>query len=184
MGQEIFEQVKRAGAGDQEAMCFLIKKFDPLLRFAARSLAYEDAYEETVTEFIAAVRKLDPAVLRNRQDAGMICYFRTMVRNFIPMLAKRRRDAKRWICFSSLGEAGLQRAEMKQSTADHYPGLMCWELQKLLTQKEYAVIGLFFFGDVSIAGIAERLGITRQAVNQLKLQGLRRLRRTWEDKAV
>lgn len=178
MEQQIFEALQKAQAGSREALALLLCRLEPMLRFAARCLRYEDAEQDLAVELIAAVKRMDLSALRCTADPALLCYFRTLVHNLIPALAKRR-AAPRCVCFCALGGAALEALERAGAAPGFDPDLTRWELGRILTGKERRVIELFFFEDLSMAEIAARLCISRQAANGLKLRGLAKLRRAW-----
>ena len=63
-----------------------------------------------------------------------------------------------------------------QSCSQSYRRLLIYDLKRTLTAKEFSVIYALIFKELSVAEIAEKQGISRQAVNQMKNSAIKKLR--------
>ena len=62
-----------------------------------------------------------------------------------------------------------------QSCSQSYRRLLIYDLKRTLTAKEFSVIYALIFKELSVAEIAEKQGISRQAVNQMKNSAIKKL---------
>ena len=133
-----------------------------------------------IVKLIPEILEFRISTLKNVTDAGLITYFQRVVQHIVIKLVKTVRLQNKNICISDLSEGALSQLEIQNSSVDIYNNLLLCDIKKLLATKEYQVIYLFFFRRYSISEIAKILGISRQAANKHKLNGLKKLKMSWE----
>lgn len=120
---------------------------------------------------------IDLSRLRNTSDAGLVTYIKNAVH--YQLIAFRKEDHKR-ACTSSiedLGDFDIERFERINSTNDFYRDLFLQDIKKYLTGLEYQVILSVYVQGKKPAELAKELQVSRQAVNEVKLTALRKLRK-------
>ena len=65
--------------------------------------------------------------------------------------------------------------QMSLSSIDEYPELLISDLHSVLQPSELTLLSQFVFKGMSIADIAEKSGVSRQAINRKKLSILKKL---------
>lgn len=162
---------------NRQWLCELIVLFDPLLKKYARLLAYEDAYAELRMTLIELVLAIDVMAFRNRSDGAYIHYIRrSLHHSYIQLSRSYRRYTDTHVFYQD-----IQVAQESFST-DVLPVCMQEDpvdislILAQLTPREYETIVLLFYYGYSTKEIAAKRHVSRQAVNQRKLQALRKLR--------
>ena len=76
----------------------------------------------------------------------------------------------------SYSEEQLFAIENQNAICDDYGGLLLSEAKMVLTKKEYEIIKKHIIDDVPVEQLAQKMGTSRQAVNQSKNRALNKLR--------
>ncbi len=181
---ELTKLVSRAQAGDQAAFAVVCQRFEGLIKKYAfrphlRPLA-EDAQAEAWLAVALAVQSYDKTV--GVQFAG---YVESRVKYALWNLFKRER--RRWqneLSFECQDneEGGIINTLTDGSdiAAQVELSLLGQEIQeaiKQLPQRQCQVLTMTVTGDMGLAGAACRLGVTVQAVHNLRKRGLARLKK-------
>lgn len=172
------KELVEKSASDNEAMSILIDKFEKLLRKHARSLRYEDAYDDMLVSFITLIRGFNTDLLDTCNDGAIVQYITVSMKNEFIKLSKRAKQNST-VPFSSLDEPFLYRIEVNSAKADNY-SLQWDDLRNLLTVKEFEILR-FLESGYSVEEIAKRFNSSRQAVNQSKNRAFQKLRAKWGD---
>lgn len=89
----LYDHLYKCQEGDEASTIKLLDKLSPMLIAGSHYLRYEDAYNDLVVYLLAEIKRLALHNLRNTTDAGIITYFRQVIRHGIIHLAiKHRRD--------------------------------------------------------------------------------------------
>lgn len=170
--------VLHSEAGDTDSTLYLLEKFSPLLKKYARKLDYEDAFSDIRLYFI----ELLPRIYRKSNlssDAQIISYIETCIKNAYISLSK--------VHYSKVShEVSLDRNSPSQEAAIQYraaayddtSGILVSQLLSTLTPIEKRVIWENIICGFSISEIAQRMECSRQCVNQTKLRGLKKLKKS------
>jgi RNA polymerase sigma factor (sigma-70 family) len=76
---------------------------------------------------------------------------------------------------SSLSEEALHKIECGLSDEDDYSSVEIRGFRKTLTEKEYSILVMVYLDGETVADIAHKYGISRQAVNQTKLAAIKKI---------
>lgn len=178
----LIDDIIKIQNGDNDTTLKLIVKFDPLLKKYAHSLYYEDAYYDLLVDFIELLTNLHIDRLQYKEDGRMISYITTSIRNnYIKQLIKLKK-LKNFITFSYLSENEQYFLEALTATNDTYINLDYDLFKEILTYREFLVIKMIFYEGYSVKETANKNGITRQAVNQMKNSALNKLKLIYVDK--
>lgn len=177
MQKEVYQLIRNTQEHDRDSMEKMLEKFAPLLRWASYHLNREDAYEDFSAWFLEMLFSVDLLRLRNTSDAGLVTYIKNAVHH--QLIAFRKEDHKR-VCTSSIEDLSnfdAERFERINSTNDFYCDLFLQDLKSHLTGLEYRVIFSVYVEGKKPAELAKELQVSRQAVNEVKLNALRKLKR-------
>lgn len=183
---ELLELVNKAQMGDKTAFAAVCRRFEGLVKKHAlrphlRPVA-EDAQAEAWLAVTLAVQSYDKTV--GVQFAG---YVESRVKYALWNMFKRER--RRWqneLSFEGAdnGEDGggiiVSLTDGSDTAAQVELNLLSREIQeaiKQLPERQRLAITLTVIGDLGLAGAACHLGITAQAVHNLRKRGLARLRK-------
>ncbi len=144
-----------------------------MLTAGSRYLGYEDAYNDLVVYLLAEIKRLDLHNLRNTTDAGIITYFRQVIHHGIIHLAIKHRRDDNVSYFSELSDGAISSIEVKTASRSVYNNLTLVDVSNFLSFKELRVIYLIYFKCLSVSQVAKVLGVSRQAVNKIKLSALK-----------
>lgn len=169
----LMELIINAQNKDENAMMSLISRFNLLLKKYARKLNQEDAYADMVTYFIELIHSINIKNLKNPSDAGVVTYINRSVYNYYCYKIKEIVLRKNEIVMTDLSTEQVYLLQSKLSTKENV-----WELdlEKHLTEKEFATIYLIFVKGYSAERIARIKKCSRQSVNQTKKRALKKIR--------
>lgn len=160
---------------DDEAALQLLEMFDKLLKKYARLLGTEDAYEELRLFFFELLDRLKCKNLCGNSDGYAVSYISKSVKNQYIALSKARNSRKE-DTFSDMSEEQMVYVEQIAATDDRVDISSYFPSGNKLSEREKLILQQFFVDDYSIEEIAQRLNISRQAVNQAKKRALNKIR--------
>ena len=178
----IVDEVYKIQSGDNTATLKLIEKFKPILKKYAHSLSYEDAYDDLLVDFIELLNTLKVDKIQNKNDGCMVAYLTTSIHNsYIKKLIKVK-QLRNFTTYSELSENELHFIDSLTATKDTYVNTDYDLLRKLLTNQEFNIIKMLYYDGYTVTETAIAIGITRQAVNQMKNRALKKLKKIFMDK--
>lgn len=160
---------------DDEAALQLLEMFDKLLKKYARLLGTEDAYEELRLFFFELLDRLKCKNLCGNSDGYAVSYISKSVKNQYIALSKARNSRKE-DTFSDMSEEQMVYVEQIAATDDRVDISSYFPSGNKLSEREKLILQQFFVDDYPIEEIAQRLNISRQAVNQAKKRALNKIR--------
>lgn len=160
---------------NEEAYLQLLEMFDKLLKKYARLLGSEDAYEELRLFFFELLDKMRQNGLSSKSDGYAVSYISKSVKNQYIALSKARKACKDDL-FSDISEEQMIYVEQISATDDRESISSYFPSQNKLSEREVEILYNFFVDGYSIEEIAQRLNISRQAVNQSKNRALSKIR--------
>jgi DNA-directed RNA polymerase specialized sigma subunit, sigma24 homolog len=167
--------------GNDNATLLLVEKFNPLLKKYSFKLFYEDAYNDLLTDFLELVHSIQIEAIASKDEGRIISYISASIHNcYVKRLIEmhRRLNCQR---FSDLGEGELYYIEVTYSTCDTYQDYDIFSV-KALTKPEKSVINMIYYLGYTPTEISKIIGISRQAVNQMKNRALKKLKTLYSDK--
>lgn len=178
MEKQVYDLIVEVQQNNQESILEILRKFDPLLKRAAFRLCREDAFEDFRIWFLDMISKIDVSKLKNKSDGGLVVYFKKSVENKLIAFQKEKQIKSHTYGISDLSQQELLDFERVSSKEDSHDELFFRDIQKYLTATEYKIIYAIYVGGKRPSDIARQLGITRQTVNETKLNALKKLRRS------
>lgn len=155
MNYTLFDLFLNAYNGNSFAQLQIVQRFQPLLKKYAALLKYEDAYSDLQLYLLELVK-----------------YIESSIRHQYISLNSRKNAVDNSV-IASIDEIDFD--QMSLSSNDEYPELLISDLHSVLQPSELTLLSQFVFKGMSIADIAEKSGVSRQAINRKKLSILKKL---------
>ena len=163
MNYTLFDLFLNAYNGNSFAQLQIVQRFQPLLKKYAVLLKYEDAYSDLLHS-----GKLTK--LQRKDDGTLVKYIESSIRHQYISLNSRKNAVDNSV-IASVDEIDFD--QMSLSSNDEYPELLISDLHSVLQPSELTLLSQFVFKGMSIADIAEKSGVSRQAINRKKLSILK-----------
>jgi len=164
-------------SGNSDSILRLINKFLPLLKKYSRKLSYEDAYDDLLVDFIEIICDMKIEKMRNTEEGSIVTYICTSIHSSYIKRLKQLLMQKKVVPFAGLSESELYYVTGLISTEDFHNDFYFDLLKEYITPSEYTVIKMLYYYGYSISDIANYLKISRQAVNQMKIRSLEKLKK-------
>lgn len=156
-------------------MLELIQQFSPLLRKYAYLLQTEDSFYDLQADFIELIMTIKLESLRSHHDGALVNYINSVVRNkYILRSKQKQKDAQmlRWDDFNEMVQREYEpRCPLFNAEQEFFQQVPA----SILSTTERNIISMVYLHGYSVAEIAKAKGITRQAVNQIKLRALKKM---------
>ena len=166
-----------AAKNDRDVLQGLVTKFTPLLKKYAALLKYEDAYFDLQLDFIELICNFKIAEMKNTNDGAILSYIKRSIHN--QYIKRSKANGEYWSKNNMLSEMSDEQVAVISfyfSVTDNYDIISFKEYKKYLTQQEYEVVVLIYYYGYEVSEIAKFKNVSRQAVNQLKVRALSKLR--------
>lgn len=180
MDNKIYKLILHAQQGDETSLLQLLDIFSPLITNLSFRLSEktktdrEDIQADLQLYFIILIKRIKLNYLESTEDGVLTAYIVKSMRRIKHTKFDYSNEVVR---FEDLSPAEVRKIEFKYSLSDSHDNLLLDDLREILTPKEYRIIKETFFNGRSITEIAHDTGTTRQAVNQIKLRALRKLKK-------
>jgi len=178
----IFDLITKSQAGDFNATMELIDKFNPLLRKYAYKLFYDGAYDDLLVDFIELLHKIQLDNIRDRSEGSLVSYLHKSICDSYIKRSKYLKKLNNFVLYSDLSDCELYYVNTACATTDIYFEHELTALCNILTKSELQIINMLYLLGYTVRETAFSLGITRQAVNQMKKRGLKKLKILYADK--
>lgn len=172
----LYDQIALAQNGDKSVMLALIEQFNPLITKYSKLLNTEDAFEEMRLVFIELIMELKLDRLRSHSDGVIVAYINKTIRSNYIAKNKRNELEEGTVHWDDLDELFQRKYEPNNPLFTAEDDFVRAIPPGVLNEKELDIITMVYLYGYSAAEIARRKKITRQAVNQIKLRALRKLR--------
>ena len=160
---------------DEAAYLELLSRFKRILHKYANALKYEDAYEDLQLFFLSLVYSMREMTAMEKGEGAIVNYIVVSIKHHFYSLSKRN-NALQESLFSELSDEQLAIIENLTSEMDETDISELFPVEEALTQKEEVIIRTLFKEGDSVKEVASKLGISRQAVNQMKVRALKKMR--------
>ncbi|WDV47886.1 sigma factor-like helix-turn-helix DNA-binding protein [Clostridiaceae bacterium M8S5] len=168
MKEKLSRLIESTQKGDNDSLMTLYKRFNKVISIYNTKIKGFYTGNDLSVYFIELVKKLKLSETLNT-DKQIYKYICACLRNECCRVLKKQSKFKE-IPFDNL----ILHEKIKY---DFYSNIEFLELLEKLTANEYFVIREIVVNDKSESSIANNLGITRQAVNKIKLKALRKLKK-------
>jgi len=172
----IKELIHQCQQKNYEAVNELIALFQPLIKKYAYRVGNEDSYNDLLADFIQTIKSESIGKIISEVDYVYIAYINKAVFNSFLRHRKLYERNQRSVPMSDLSEETLHRIEGQLAKEDNYSILNYSKIEELLTDREFIIIKMLHDENKTATEVAMHFGISRQAVNQMKLNALKKLR--------
>lgn len=174
--------ITQSHSGNADATIALINKFNPLIKKYAYQLHEDDAYDDLLVDFIQLIHNIDLDKIHNRCDGCLVSYISRAMRCAFIKESKQRKSLQDIVLDSELEDDQIYHIESLLSQRDSYFQYELPGIESVLTKREASVIRMIYINGYSACEAAQRLGTSRQAVNQMKNRALKKLKMQLMDK--
>lgn len=174
--------ITQSQTGDKTATLALIEKFNPLLKKYAYKLFYDDAYNDLLVDFIELVHNIQLDHLHDKSEGSLVSYICTSVRSSYIKKSIASKEMRNLVLYSNLSDNELYYVETSLASCDTYFKYELQGVNQVLTKSESSIIRMLYLSGYTVEEIACSLGVTRQAVNQMKKRALNKLKIIYLDK--
>lgn len=176
MNYTLFDLFLNAYNGNSFAQLQIVQRFQPLLKKYAALLKYEDAYSDLQLYLLELLHsgkltKLQRKDDGTKDDGTLVKYIESSIQHQYISLNSRKNAVDSSV-IASIDEIDFD--QMSLSSNDEYPKLLISDLHSVLQPSELTLLSQFVFKGMSIADIAEKSGVSRQAINRKKLSILKK----------
>lgn len=170
------ELIKEAQNSNQQAMMELITRFQPVFKKYSKRLKYEDALYDLIADFIELILGISLDNLNTASDGVIVNYITTSTyRHYLKRLHKVLFSEPNYVLFEDLPTGISDKITVDHSTQLEFHLSECIP-SGVLTRKEEYIIIEYYQNDRTVASLANELKVSRQNVNQIKLNAERKLR--------
>lgn len=175
----LIDWIRSAQRDDEDAMLYLITRFEKLIRKYARKMQYEDAENDLTLDFIELIKTLDIKKLNNSSDGAVVNFLVQSTYHFylkrLDAIMKRVRNE------TVLINLDLTQNHALEEIMAMYDDFSVSELfpPKLLTKNEEKILIAIYQEGYSVSDIAASLHVSRQNINQIKKRAEAKLRKNW-----
>ena len=131
-----------------------------------------DAYSDLQLYLLELLHSGKLTKLQRKDDGTLVKYIESSIRHQYISLNSRKNAVDNSV-IASVDEIDFN--QMSLSSNDEYPELLISDLHSVLQPSELTLLSQFVFKGMSIADIAEKSGVSRQAINRKKLSILKKL---------
>lgn len=172
----LYDQIALAQNGDKPIMLALIERFTPLITKYSKLLNTEDAFEDMRLVFIELIMGLKLDKLRSHSDGVIVAYITKSIRTkYIAKNIRHELEAD-MVYWDDLDELFQKKHEPSNPLFSAEKDFVRVIPPNVLNKKELDIITMIYLYGYSAAEIARAKKITRQAVNQIKMRALKKLR--------
>lgn len=165
----LIDLIKNYRAGDTTTFEEIYESFKKLILFYAHRLKYDDSTQDLILFFIELLYSVDLSIFEPDESEGLKHYIAVAIRNHYIFLSK------------SYQKTLALRNCLYENCSFHIESVeerMCMiDALKCLSERQRTVIIYKYIYNYSDIEIAQKLNISRQAVNQLKLRSIEILKR-------
>jgi RNA polymerase sigma factor (sigma-70 family) len=171
MNDSLYETIEEAQHGDKEKLEIMINRFMRMINKFSRKLTYEEAKTDLIICFIETIQTLDLKKFDLYNEGAVVKYIHTIMKNkHIDLFRKYVQGRKETL------EMNVE-IEADKDTFTAEEKIFIEDLFNKLTNTQKMVLKARFIEGYSDAEIAQKMHITRQAVNKTKKRALNNLRK-------
>ena len=173
--KDFVDLLRQAKNGDENAILEYIDRFKPLLKKYANRLRYEDAYNDLQLKLIEVLKAsgFQPEKLSCGQAVSYI--HRSIVNEYICL---NKCNVAPEILLNDLSEEQQHMVKATYSIDTSYDEFEIGSMLEMLSPTEKEAVRRIVLEHETAAQLARELGCTRQSINQAKLRGLKKLKKS------
>lgn len=170
MDSSLYETIKAIQSGDCEKIADVINIFRPTINKFSRKLKYEEAETDLIIAFIEMLKAMNLKKFDSNNEGAIVNYiYSTMKNKHVDLFRRYVKRQKEEFEINldiivNIEKYSIESGAFIEDLLNRLP-----EMQKMILKEKY-------IKDHTDIEIAEKLHITRQAVNKSKNRGLKTLR--------
>jgi RNA polymerase sigma factor (sigma-70 family) len=169
MNDDIYNMVKKAQEGEQDAFIEIFNKFDPAINKFSNQLSYPEAKSDLYIFIIELIRDLNLNKFNKINQGKLFNYIYNSIKN--KKISLHRKNTR-----NSIDELPIN-LEVLPSTKNHgVNNVLIDEAFEILTNHQKKILYKKYILGYSDTEIGEKLDISRQAVNQCQNRAIQKIR--------
>ncbi|WP_291579855.1 RNA polymerase sigma factor [Clostridium sp. UBA6640] len=170
MNESLFQLIENSQKGDKISLLLIIEKFSPSIKKFSRKLGYDGADTDLIISFIKTIKELKLTDINLENEGTLVNYLYNSIKfKYIDLMRKYLRMFKRET------ELNLEIIESKY-TYEIEDNIYVEDLLRTLSRMQRIILEERYIKNYSDIEIANKLNISRQAVNKTKNKALENLR--------
>lgn len=173
----LYECIEKSKNDDKEALLHLIEKFKPLIDKYNNKFFSDDIESELVIAIIRCTSKIKLLNFDRNITGALVNYYSLAIKNAYIDIVKK---SVKFSTHVSLFEDTFLEAIEDENIMDKVNSKMQFEelLENLTTLQKEVIMDIFYFEKTEVE-IAKNKDITKQAVCNLKMRALKKLRESY-----
>lgn len=172
----LVSKISQAQNNNSKALEELIVQFSPLLRKYASFLKDEDAFFDLQVDFIGVVMQINPSAFSSVTDYPLLSYIEKCVRNSYIKYSKQRCKCVSEIHYEDFTDCEKIKFDSLLSILDQHQALFFNEIKNIISFEAFDIIVKHYIFEKPIQDIANEYGTSRQNINKIKNNALKKLR--------
>lgn len=166
----LYSIYQNAKMGDEESILMLYEKFQPKIKKCSRRLNYETAETDIIIRFLEFIKNTDFEALRSKCDGSVINYTNKFFDNtYLNLLNAKCTN----VLFIYLNDENSFTKDVPYYDDQSNLEIDCFSY---LTEQQRKIIVYRYIYGYSVQEIAQKLKVSRQAVNRTKNRGIKIIR--------
>lgn len=169
--QQLFNILEKAKNGDKESVIYFIGKFKPTIKKFSCQLRYEEAETDLTISLIEILKRINLSKFQNKNDGSIINYIYNSLKNKKTKLFKKH-------VLNVIDKVHMDVDIFEDSkTLEIENKLIIENLLNTLTDHQKMILTDIYLKGHTAVEVANKLTISRQAVNSTKKKALRKLKK-------
>lgn len=171
MNKPLFELIENSQKGDNTAILSIIEKFNPSIKKYSRKLGYDGADTDLIIDLIKTVKEFKLCSINLENEGTLVNYLYNSIKyKYIDLMRKYIK------IYNNETELNLDILE-DSCTYEIEDNIYIQTLLNTLPEMQKKIIEDRYIKDLSDSEIANKLHISRQAVNKSRNKALNHLRK-------
>ncbi len=164
-----------AKMGDEESVLFLYNKFLPKIKKCSRRLNYETAESDIIIRFLEFIKNTNFEALNSKCDGAIVNYTNKFFDNtYVNLLCAKKPQMQ----FIYLNDENNFTQDVPYYDDQSYLEMNCFSY---LTELQKKIIVYRYIYGYSVQEIAQKLNVSRQAVNRAKNRGIKIIKSVYDE---
>ncbi len=172
---DLYSVYKSAQMGNKKSVLMLYQKFQPKIKKCSRKLNYETAETDIVIRFLEFIKHTDFESLKSKCDGAVVNYTNKFFDNTYINLLNSRSHSMQFIYLND------ENSFIKNIPYYDDQSNLETDYFLYLTELQRKIIAYRYIYGYSIQEIAQKLNISRQAVNKTKNRGIKIIKSIYDN---
>ncbi|KYH33284.1 bacteriocin UviA [Clostridium tepidiprofundi DSM 19306] len=166
MKWSLYELIKKSQMKDNKALMKIIEEFMPIIKKHSRKVRYDDITNELIIALINAVYNIPNVITEEKDIKNYI--FKSIINEYNRILKNKTKIYN--------FEVGIELERLGKKDDDVETRILVYEVMDKLSNLQKEVIEYEFIEGYSESEIAEKLHVSRQAINRTKNRALKKMK--------